>query len=146
MPTIETYKARLEKYVEKYADKTMTRWRKKCVEKAKRIVKARDKFTCQKCLKRVKGVNCQASHVISEWRNKKLSCDPLNMKVLCYRCHKWRRHLEPTESGEWYKKKFPQRRKYLEKEHKEIDWSIWKQYFKEKYIELSLKLFEMWIQ
>ena len=132
-----------DKRYETYKKKTMTRRRKKCVKLAKDIVKIRDKFTCQNCWVKVVGVNCQWSHVISEGRDKKLSCDPLNIKVLCYNCHKRWRHLEPWDSGERFKKKFPIRWKHLEKEHKETKWSIWKDYFIQEHKRLSSKLIMM---
>ena len=116
---------------------SMTRWRKKCVDLAKKIIKIRDKFTCQRCMKKVEWVNCQWSHVIPESKNKKLSCDLLNIKVLCYRCHKLRRHLAPLEGAKRFKRKFPLRLKHLESENKKTNGSIGKQYFIDKHEELK---------
>jgi hypothetical protein len=110
----------------------MTWWRKKCVFLAIKLAKHRDKYTCQRCFKVVGGVNCQWSHVIPESGNKLLSCDPLNIKVLCYKCHKGWRHLHPTESGQWFKDTFPERWEYLHKIDIESNGSIWVEYFKQQ--------------
>ena len=80
----------------------------------KQIVKIRDKFTCQKCFKVVEGSNCHASHVIPVSAGNKLRWDEKNLKVLCYHHHINWWHKNPTESGEWFKKSFPDRWKYLE--------------------------------
>ena len=53
--------------------KTITYLRKQCVALAKKIVYLRDGSICQKCCKKCEGKNRHASHVISEWRSKKLS-------------------------------------------------------------------------
>ena len=84
----------------------------------KDIVKKRDKNTCQKCLKVVKGSNCHASHVIPVSRDMRLAFDPENLKVLCYHCHINWWHKHPLESGIWYAGKFPDQVKSLESKHK----------------------------
>lgn len=110
---------------------TMTKIRKKCVSVAKLIAKARDKNTCQKCRKKCYGSDCHWSHVIPESRNKVLSCEPRNIKVLCYRCHtRWHEH--PTESGLRYAKQFADNLKRLVEENKKSNGSIGIEYFIEK--------------
>jgi 5-methylcytosine-specific restriction endonuclease McrA len=46
--------------------------------------------------------------------NKALRWELENHKCLCYICHKWF-HDNPTESGEWFKKTYPERYKYIQK-------------------------------
>lgn len=83
----------------------------------KEQVKKRDKYICQRCSKKVEGTNCHASHVIPVSRDMRLAFDPLNLKVLCYHCHINWWHKHPTESGVWFRSKFPKRMEYLEQEH-----------------------------
>lgn len=128
---------------QKHKKTTMTKERKKCVEIAKKIAKVRDKFTCQRCLRKVEGVNCQWSHIIPENRDKKLSCNPLNIKVLCYNCHALR-HEHPTKASEWINNKRPDRMKYLNDEHRKIDWTIWAEYFITELVKLKEQLKQLW--
>jgi len=86
---------------------------------AKKIAKLRDKNICQKCGKLVSGTNCHGSHVIPVSRDGRLRCDSINIKVLCYHCHKHWWHKHPVEAGHWYTEKFPKRWEYLEEEHKQ---------------------------
>jgi 5-methylcytosine-specific restriction endonuclease McrA len=81
---------------------------------AKKYVKIRDNYTCQKCGKVVAGQNCHGSHVKSKGAYPRLRCDVENMKVLCSRCHRWWWHIEPTDATNWFKEKFPSRYEYLE--------------------------------
>ena len=81
------------------------------------IVKKRDKNTCQWCGKKVEGSNCHPSHVIPvSTCGLFLRYDEQNIKILCFHCHRNRWHLNPTESGVWFRKKFPKRWRYLQKE------------------------------
>lgn len=86
-------------------------------ELTKEAVRRRDGNTCQKCGKTVTRTNRHNSHVIPKSRDKRLEFDPLNVKILCHHCHMQWWHLFPTESGEWFKKKFPERHKYLTQQH-----------------------------
>lgn len=92
------------------------------------VVKARDNYTCQRCSKKVEGTNCHASHVIPISHGNNLRWDPINMKVLCYHCHINWWHKNPTESGEWFRNKFPERQKYLDSEKNKLvqfkDWQL----------------------
>lgn len=130
-------KARTEKPKKKKIKKaTMTQVRKKCVALAKKIAKHRDKYRCRRCWKLTSGHDRQWSHVIAESRDKRLSCDPRNIKVLCYSCHvRW--HECPTESGERYKITFPEDRAYLDNMHKTIDSSLWVEFFQGELITLQ---------
>lgn len=93
--------------------------RKKIIDKLDELVKTnvkkRDNYTCQKCFKRVSGSNAHASHVIPVSRGNALRWDMQNIKTLCFHCHINWWHKHPTESGEWFKKTFPDRWAYLEK-------------------------------
>jgi|TARA_R100001015_G_C4623220_1_gene180923 hypothetical protein len=87
---------------------------KKLVEKAKRCVKERDNWTCQRCGKIVDGANCHASHILNVGAYKSLELDPSNMKVLCgMPCHLSWWHKNPLEAAEWFNEKFPDRYFYL---------------------------------
>ena len=87
---------------------------KKLVEKAKRCVKERDNWTCQRCGKVVEGANCHASHILNVGAYKSLELDPSNMKVLCgMPCHLSWWHKNPLEAAEWFNGKFPDRYFYL---------------------------------
>jgi hypothetical protein len=125
--------------------KTMTRWRKKCVLVAKKIVKILDKKVCQHCHKLTSWQDCQWSHIEPESGSKKLSCDPINIKVMCYNCHKNFRHLNPRISWQWFNKKFPDRARYIQ-DNIWVNGTIWSIYFQEKLEELKedLKKLENW--
>ena len=89
-----------------------------CEALFRQIVRARDNDTCQKCGKVVAGANCHVSHVIPRSRDKRLSIDPLNGKVMCYHDHLNWWHKHPCESGVWFRETFPDRWAYLEVAHK----------------------------
>ncbi len=80
---------------------------------AKKFVKARDGYICQKCGKYLEGSNAHASHVIPVSAGNQFKYDELNMKCLCYHDHINWWHKNPVEAGEWFKEKFPERHKYL---------------------------------
>ncbi len=84
------------------------------------IVRLRDGNTCQKCGKLVFGSNAHKSHIKSKGAYPHLQFDLENMMLLCYHDHILWWHHEPTEAGLWFKKKFPQRYKYLEKAKKNV--------------------------
>lgn len=94
------------------------------IKTAKQIVYIRDKNTCQHCGKLVSGINRQASHVHPVSGGSPLRWDPLNMKVLCYRCHFHFWHLNPAESGIWFREKFPDRWEYIQNNKQPQDLSI----------------------
>jgi len=88
--------------------------RDKLEDLVRTYTRERDNNTCQKCGRHVEGSCSQPSHVIPKGRCLRLRYDPLNIKTLCLFHHRWW-HDNPTESGEWFKKKFPKRWAYLEK-------------------------------
>lgn len=104
----------------------------------KEVIKIRDDYTCQHCGKKVEGSNCHGSHVIPVSRGNALRWDELNLKTLCYHCHINWWHKNPTESGEWFKSKFPDRWAYLQtykneiKKFKEPELLELKRFFKSK--------------
>ena len=84
---------------------------------AKTCAKVRDGYACQKCGLKVEGVNAHGSHVVPVSHGNNLRWDLLNIKCMCYHHHQWW-HLNPLESGIWFKEKFPARDLYLsEKKH-----------------------------
>lgn len=93
--------------------------KKKLEKLVKDYVKVRDNYTCQRCGKKVEGVNCHASHVIPVSRSGYLQFEPLNMKVMCYHDHINWWHKHPVESGQWFRDTFPERWAYLEELHKQ---------------------------
>lgn len=101
----------------------------------KKIVKHRDKNTCQRCNKIVSGANCHASHVIPVSRDGRLAYEPLNLKVLCFHCHINWWHKHPIESGQWFSSMYPERLKLLNKMHYENKdkGSISIKWYEEKY-------------
>lgn len=90
-----------------------TTLKKKLEKLVAQYVKQRDGNICQKCLKYVEGANCHASHVIPKSMGNQFRFDPLNLKVLCFKCHIGWWHKEPVRAGEWFKEKFPDRYEYL---------------------------------
>ena len=70
-----------------------------------KTVRARDRFTCQKCQKTYPenhaGLHC--SHNYSR-RHRTIRWDLLNALALCYSCHEWFGG-NPVESGKWLEEK-----------------------------------------
>ena len=98
---------------------------------AKQYIHLRDTETCQRCGKQEKGLH--VSHVIAR-RHGLLKWDEQNLKLLCYGCHICFWHKEPMEAMEWFKEKFPERYKYLQKKRIESMrlGKVGVDYFKEK--------------
>ena len=90
--------------------------KKKLEDFVKREVKERDNWTCQRCNKQVEGLNAHGSHVIPVSASQRLRFDLLNIKCLCYHCHIQWWHKHPIDARDWFKNKFPERFKYLQKE------------------------------
>jgi len=89
------------------------------------IIRIRDDNKCQKCGKHVEGSESQISHVIPRSRCVALRWDFDNIKVFCTGCHLQWWHLNPTESGQWFAEKYPDRMKHLDKHKREIKkWRI----------------------
>jgi len=83
---------------------------------SKDVVRKRDGNICQHCGKFVEGSNRHVSHVIPVSAGHKLRWEPLNMKVLCYRCHLSWWHKNPMRAYEWFSIKFPDRWEYLKEQ------------------------------
>ena len=86
---------------------------------ASKYIKMRDKNTCQWCGKssdNPKAMHC--SHVIPRSAGDRFRWMPENLKVLCFHCHINKFHKDPLAAKEWFKDKFPERFKVLEKERK----------------------------
>lgn len=89
-------------------------------ELCKKYIRARDHMICQKCNKKILNPQgADTSHVLCKNRYKSLKYDEYNLKLMCMSCHKWW-HNMPTESGEWFKQKFPDRWGYLQESRKTI--------------------------
>lgn len=82
--------------------------RKHCVELAKKVAKERDGYTCVRCGRsKQAGWQIQGSHIKGEGAYPNLSYISKNIKALCADCHRWW-HSAPTDSGIWFKEKFPE--------------------------------------
>jgi 5-methylcytosine-specific restriction endonuclease McrA len=68
-----------------------------------------------KCLKCGTSNGLSPSHVYPTGRYRNMAWILDNIKPLCWACHRFWWHLNPTESGEWFKKKFPTRYRRLKK-------------------------------
>ena len=92
-----------------------TWYTKKLLEKAKRCIKERDRYTCQYCGKECVGSDCHASHVENVGAHKNMELDPSNLKVLCsyHHLHWW--HKDVRDSSKWFNEKFPKRADYLDR-------------------------------
>jgi len=91
------------------------------------VVKLRDDYTCQRCMKKCSGFGAHWSHIYSRSRYS-MRWDLLNSVCMCAGCHLWY-HGYPTMSGEWFKKKWPHRYDYLQAERKKPlrpikDWEL----------------------
>lgn len=83
-------------------------------ELAKKYVHLRDNDICQKCGKPSSGRDCHVSHVKSKGSYPRLRADVINLKILCYHCHRHWWHKEIIDATNWFKDKFPDRYEYLE--------------------------------
>ena len=80
-------------------------------------IRKRDENTCQWCLKKSYGKNAHTSHVLGRAQDGRLKFDPINLKLLCYRCHLvW--HESPPISGMWFREHFPERWQYIHSQRK----------------------------
>jgi len=93
----------------------------------KEHVYERDQNICQWCGRYCQGSNRHASHVFAVSHGNALAFCPINIKVLCYHCHRNKWHLDHLASGadEWFKGKFPSRYAYLMKHAEdEVHWKL----------------------
>jgi len=77
------------------------------------VIRLRDDNRCQRCGKYIQGQNSHPSHVVAKGKGASIRrWDLLNIKLLCFHCHRWW-HDNPTESGAWFRDKWPHRDAYL---------------------------------
>lgn len=100
------------------------------------LAKHRDNYTCLRCGRSAEqGWKQDGSHIKPKGTYKSMSADVDNIKDLCFNCHKWW-HSNPTESGIWFKKTFPEWAKKLDdRAKKTIHMGIYE--WKKKYEELK---------
>ena len=79
----------------------------KAIDLAKEI--ARSRGVCLRCPNTAAGgYMMHGAHVFPVNASAKLASDyKRNIMSLCFTCHRWW-HNQPTESGEWFRKKFPE--------------------------------------
>ena len=87
--------------------------RKKLDNIVRDIIRVRDNITCQRCDKEVTKHNAHTSHVRPESLGQQFRWDLLNLKLLCFSCHRFWWHLNPIEATKWFKDKFPARYDYV---------------------------------
>lgn len=115
----------------KKKEHTETWFRKKCVEIAKNEAKKRDKYTCQRCGRSAKqGYQIHGSHIKNEGLNHSMSADLDNIIAKCAQCHMWW-HAQPDESGKWFREKYPDLAKELDKRAQKPFKVYWKQRYEE---------------
>ncbi len=81
----------------------------KCWAVAKKVIYLRDHGQCQHCFKRVEKQNAHTSHVLPKSTHGALKYVSLNLKLLCFHCHRSWWHYNPVEAGEWFRQTFPER-------------------------------------
>ena len=91
-----------------------------CDALCSKIVRIRDKNTCQMCGKKAEGKNAHCSHVIPKSVSEYLRHNFNNLKLLCYRCHFYIWHVDPDRAMDWFRKKFPYRYYYVRKRRRWI--------------------------
>lgn len=88
-------------------EKTITWYVNQARKIASQLAKIRDNYTCLKCGRSAEaGWKIDGSHIKPKGTYKSMSADVDNIKALCSTCHRWW-HSNPTESGLWFKKKYP---------------------------------------
>ena len=93
--------------------------RKELDRLASKYIKLRDKNTCQWCGKMLDNPHAMhCSHVIPRSAGDRYRWMPENIKVLCFHCHISKWHKDPLAAKKWFKGKFPERFKVLERERK----------------------------
>ena len=123
----------------KLRKKSPTFYRKRCVKWAKDEAKERDGWRCQKCGKKVEGMNAHGSHIYNEGTYRSMSADTDNILTFCYHCHIYWWHRSPLDASAWFNAKYPELRITLllrsqvlkgvnwEKRYEEIKQSILKE-------------------
>ena len=78
---------------------------------------------CAKCGEKYERMECSHNKSIGAYPN--LRYDPMNVLPMDSRHHIWWWHDEPTESGNWFKEKYPGRYMYLlEAKNKYTKWTM----------------------
>ena len=62
-----------------------------------------------RCLKCGATGGLAPSHIFPQGRYRNMAWELDNVKPLCNACHMFWWHKHPTESGEWFRQKFPER-------------------------------------
>jgi hypothetical protein len=107
-------------------------YRKKCVERAKKVALERDGYTCVRCGKsKANGNAIHGSHVYPEGKYHGMSANPLNIKALCYQCHFQWWHKDVMEAKEWFETKYPDRAKELKMLSRQTIQINWKQEYEQ---------------
>ena len=131
---------------EKTEQQLKEKWRKKCVDIAKKIARKRANFICEHC-----GIGepvrmTHGSHIYSEGFNTSMSADTDNILCLCWLCHlgglktvrtnRFSWHGTPKEASDWFEQKFPKRARMLKiRSRKTVVCTL--QMWKNKYEELK---------
>jgi len=114
---------------------------KKCIEIAKQIAKERDGYKCLKCGRtKEQGWQIHGSHIIGVGASPRMAVYPLNIKALCANCHTSFWHSNPTKSGLWFTKKYPEWAKDLEKLRFKVEGDLKKTNYEKKLVELKEEL------
>lgn len=115
--------------------KPLGKIRKEVEKLAKLVAKIRDKWTCQKCGKKVVGSDAHGSHIIPVSHGNSLRFNPKNILCMCYHCHMNWWHKNPTEAGDWFSSKYPELKEYLnERKNDSVKFSY------EEYEEMKMNL------
>lgn len=115
--------------------KTLSWYKKKCVEMAKTIAKTRDKYICQKCGKTREQAQIHGSHVYPV-RYGILASDPDNIIALCAGCHDLKKdswHGSPLESAEWFEQHYPGKKDELKLRMNQVPEKLTIVYWEERY-------------
>jgi 5-methylcytosine-specific restriction endonuclease McrA len=91
------------------SQKTRKEWIKTLDDLARKVIKARD----IKCVRCGKVQNLQMAHVLPKGKYTRLRWDSDNLLLLCWYCHFTFAHKNPLMFTEWFKKKYPERFKFL---------------------------------
>jgi len=110
-----------------------------CIELAKKIAKERDGYKSVKSGLTKDTHQIHGSHILGVGAHPRMAVYPLNIKALTAQEHLWW-HSAPTESGFWFKKKFPQWNKELEELRKEVEGNLLKPNYQRIYEELKEEL------
>lgn len=124
------------KKLKKSAKNPVTGVRNKAVTLAKKIVRTKQKFTCEYCGHYEPNVKTHGSHIYEEGTYRSMAADLDNILCLCYTHHiggwnakepSW--HSNPLEMTDWFRDNYPERYTTLKARSREIvtaDYDFWK--------------------